>query len=85
MLAGVGAPARAASPLALSCMGCHLPAVDAREMPALNRLSRDQIARSLREARNTPQSGSIMARLVSTFSDAEIDQLAAELASPVGQ
>jgi cytochrome c553 len=71
----------AASPLALSCLGCHQPSVNAPEMPALNALSHRRLAQALRSARDAPRLGSIMARFASKLSDAEIDRLAAELTS----
>jgi len=76
------APTHAATPLALSCLGCHQPTVNAPELPALSRLSRDQIVLALRQARDAPQPGSIMARLVAKLSDGDIDALAVELARP---
>lgn len=78
-LAGAALAAEPASPLALSCLGCHQPAVDAREMPALAHLTPEQISAALREARDHPQTGSIMARLVAHLSDDEIAKLGAEL------
>lgn len=74
----VGAPP-AHSPLALSCLGCHQGAVDAPEMPALDRLAPARIAAALKHARDAPQPGLIMPRFAATLSDAEIAQLAAEL------
>jgi cytochrome c553 len=71
----------AASPLALSCLGCHQPSVNAPEMPALNALSYRRLTQALRSARDAPRPGSIMARFASKLSDAEIDRLAAELTS----
>ena len=70
------------SPLALSCQGCHQPARNAATMPALDRYPPAAIAASLREARDQPQAGSIMARFAQHLSDAEIDALAVELGTP---
>jgi cytochrome c553 len=69
----------AASPLALSCQGCHQPAVDSTQMPSLRKQPAQQIADYLRRSRDTPQVGSIMARFTSKLSDADIDRLATEL------
>jgi cytochrome c553 len=73
------APATSLSPLALSCLACHEPTVDASTMPSLARFSAAAIAASLRAARDDPQLGSIMARYAQFLSDAEIEALAAEL------
>lgn len=81
----VAAPARPLSPLALSCQGCHQPAVNAATMPSLAGYPADRIATSLRAARETPQPGSIMARFAQYLSDAEIDALAAELGQPAAR
>lgn len=72
----------APSPLALSCLGCHQPAVNSAEMPALLRLPPAAIEASLKAARDQPQSGAIMARFAAKLSDAEIAALAAELGQP---
>lgn len=72
----------APSPLALSCQGCHQPAVDAGTMPALSKHSPAEIAASLHAARDQPVAGSIMARFAQHLSDAEIDALATELGKP---
>lgn len=80
----VAAPAKALSPLAMSCLACHQPAVNAASMPSLTHYSADAIAASLRAARDQPQPGSIMARFAVKLGDAEIDQLAAELGAAVG-
>lgn len=83
LAASAGLPVSAApSPLALSCQGCHQPAVDAATMPALSKRSPAQIAASLHAARDQPAAGSIMARFAQHLSDAEIDALAAELGKP---
>jgi cytochrome c553 len=73
--AGGAAP----SPLALSCLGCHQPAVNSPEMPALQTLSGRRIDAALRSARDAPRTGSIMARFASGLSDADIARLAREL------
>lgn len=78
----VAAPQKPLSPLALSCQGCHQPAVDATTMPALGRYPAATIAAKLRAAREQPEPGSIMARFAQYLSDAEIDGLAAELGQP---
>lgn len=70
---------KAPSPLALSCLACHAPEVDAATMPALHHLSPEALAASLRASRDDPQPGSIMARYTQFLTDAEIDALAAEL------
>lgn len=75
----LAAPATSLSPLALSCLACHEPTVDAATMPSLARFSATAIAASLRAARDDPQPGSIMARYAQFLSDAEIAALAAEL------
>lgn len=75
----VAAPAKALSPLAQSCQGCHQPAVNAATMPALGSYPAVTIAAKLRAARDEPEPGSIMARFAQYLSDAEIDGLAAEL------
>lgn len=75
----VAAPAKSLSPLALSCLACHQPAVNAASMPALDHYAPAAIAASLRAARDQPQPGSIMARFAVKLGDAEIEQLAAEL------
>jgi len=67
------------SPLALSCQGCHQPAVNAASMPSLAGYSAARIAASLRAAREAPEPGSIMARFAKALTDTEIDALAAEL------
>jgi len=67
------------SPLALSCLGCHQPMVNAREMPALDRLPPADIAAALRRSRDAPETGSIMARFAVKLTDADIDALAREL------
>lgn len=75
-------PARAApapSPLALSCTGCHQASVNSPAMPALDRMTPAALEASLKAARDTPQTGSVMARFVAKMSDTEIAQLAAEL------
>lgn len=82
LAAGNAVAAQALSPLALSCQGCHQPAVNAASMPALNRYSPAAIAASLKAARETPEPGSIMARFAQYLSDAEIDALARELGKP---
>lgn len=79
---GIAAPAKRLSPLALSCTGCHQPAVDAASMPALNGYPAERIAASLRAARDAPAPGSIMARFAQRLSDDEIRALAAELGTP---
>lgn len=79
--AAPAAPARL-SPLAMSCLGCHAPAVDAESMPALHRLAPARIAERLRAARDDPAPGSIMARFAEYLSNAEIDALATELGKP---
>lgn len=71
------------SPLALSCMGCHQPLVNAKEMPALNMLTPAKIEESLLAARDKPKAGSIMARFVAKMSDSQIASLAAELGRTV--
>lgn len=71
--------APAVTPLALSCLGCHQPRVDAPTMPALERFSADQIAASLRAARDHPDPASIMTRFAAGLSDADIDRLAHDL------
>lgn len=76
------APSKRLSPLALSCQGCHQPAVNAASMPSLAGYSALKIAASLRAARETPAPGSIMARFAQYLSDAEIEALAAELGVP---
>ena len=81
-LAQAATPAAAPSPLALSCMACHQPAVDAATMPSLARREARAIAASLRAARDDPQRGSIMARFAEGLNDAEIEALAAELGRP---
>lgn len=78
----VAGTAKPLSPLALSCQGCHQPAVDAATMPALGRYPAATIAAKLRAAREEPEPGSIMARYAQYLSDAEIDGLAAELGQP---
>lgn len=82
LAAGNAVAAQALSPLALSCQGCHQPAVNAATMPALSRYPADKIAASLKAAREEPQPGSIMARFAQYLTDAEIAALAAELGSP---
>ncbi len=82
LAAGNAVAAQALSPLALSCQGCHQPAVNASTMPSLNRYPADKIAASLKAAREEPQPGSIMARFAQYLSDAEIAALAAELGQP---
>lgn len=72
---------RLLSPLAMSCLACHEPAVDAATMPSLAVYSSAAIAASLRAARDQPQPGSIMARYAQFLTDAEIDALASELGS----
>jgi cytochrome c553 len=69
----------AASPLALSCTGCHQPRIDSPSMPALDKLPPSSIAASLRRARDAPQFGSIMARFAAKLSDADIEDLARQL------
>jgi len=76
------AKTRAASPLALSCLGCHQAKVNSPSMPALDALPPAAIAASLRRSRDAPQFGSIMARFTSTLSDADIDDLASQLGKP---
>jgi len=83
--AAVAAPAKPLSPLALSCQGCHQPAVNAASMPSLAGYPALKIAASLRAARETPESGSIMARFAQYLSDAEIEALAAELGTPAAR
>jgi cytochrome c553 len=73
------AHARAPSPLAQSCMGCHQSKVNSPSMPALDALSPAAIAASLRRSRDAPQFGSIMARFTSKLTDADIDDLARQL------
>lgn len=79
--AGNAVAAQALSPLALSCQGCHQPGVNAASMPSLEGYTADQIAASLKAAREEPQPGSIMARFAQYLTDAEIAALAAELGS----
>ena len=71
--------AKPLSPLALSCQGCHQPAVNVASMPSLAGYSAARIAASLRAAREAPEPGSIMARFAKALTDTEIDALAAEL------
>jgi len=71
-----------ASPLALSCTGCHQARVNSPSMPALNTLPPKVIAASLRRSRDTPQFGSIMARFTAKLTDADIDALAFQLGKP---
>lgn len=73
------AHAQAPTPLALSCTGCHQSHINSPSMPALDTLEPAKIAAVLRLARDSPQSGSIMARFAAKLSDADIDQLAREL------
>ncbi|WP_293368955.1 hypothetical protein [Nevskia sp.] len=82
LAAGNAVASEAPSPLALSCQGCHQPAVNAGTMLALNRYPAEKIAASLKAAREEPQPGSIMARFAQYLTDAEIAALAAELGSP---
>jgi len=75
--------AAAASPLGLSCLGCHQPKINSPSMPALNSRSPMAIAAYLRQVRDAPPPGSIMARFTSKLTDAEIDALALELGRAV--
>jgi cytochrome c553 len=70
---------RPRSPLALSCTGCHQESIDSPEMPGLNRFTPADMALALRQSRDAPLPGSVMARFTAKLSDADIELLSAEL------
>ena len=65
---------------AAGCLGCHQPA--GGTLPALAGQSGDAIAAKFRAFRDGKQTGTIMPQLAKGYTDAQIDAIAAWLATP---